>query len=380
MWGEDPPLEKLYLDNCSILEDHCSTILQSLHTCIHLKVLSMDGNGVGTAGNILAKSIKMWGEDPPLEKLYLDNCSIPEDHCSTILQSLHSCIHLTDLSMTGNNVGATGRFLAESIKQLGSNPPLQTLRLRRCSLGQEVCGEIFISLQTCKNLTQIIFSGNKVGRSGLELAQTIRQWGDNPPLQRLSLHGCSIPEEACCELTSALFSCKRLTILELTGNYLCKNGLHLKRYLETITDRLEVLSLAECSVPVDVSGQILSLLSQCKKLYHLSVPGKVTGVLSNSIPNPPLKFLFLSNTDVNKQDLNHLTGLFQSNKLPNLEKLSLFGNSLDQMVNDTEKLLERCVKCHKRELTINLGGNNLSVEFKNCWNTKCKDTKITLVF
>ena len=213
------------------------------------------------------------------------------------------------------------------------------------------------------------------------MAQPFRQWGDNPPLQVLDLHGCSIPTDACCELISALFSCKRLTYLQLTGSHLCENGLHLKRYLETITDTLETLCLDGCSIPVDVSAQIISVLFRCKNLDHMSVPGNtLTGQFSKFVPHPPLGNLDLGDAALNKDDLNHLINLFQSRKLPNLFALWLIGNSLDEMKDNLEKLLDTCIKDHERQLTIFLCHNNLSESFMETWSNKCKETGITLDF
>ena len=373
-WGMNPPLQSLYLDNCSIPEEHCSAILQSLHSCTHLTALNMAENNIGAAGNI------QWGFNPPLQQLSLNKCSITEEVCGKIMKSLETCKNLKTIDLSFNTVGESACQLAKSIRQWGDNPLLQQLVLRNCSISEQYWSEIFNSLGTCNNLTHIGLSFNTVGESGHQLAQSIRQWGDNPPLQQLGLYVCSIPEDACCELISALFSCTRLTHLELSGSHLCENGLHLKRYLETTTDTLEALSLDRCFIPVDVVGQILSLLSQCKKLWHLTVPGKVTGTFSNFLPGPPLKDLGLIDTELNVEDLNHLTGLVESQKLPNLEKLVLCGNSLDQMEDKLEELLEACVKHCDKELIIFLYNNNLPEEFMDKWNIRCKDTKITLDF
>ena len=282
--------------------------------------------------------------------------------------------------MDGNNIGAAGNVLAESINQWGDNPPLQQLHLSNCSIPEQYWSEIFNSLGTCNNLANIDLMWDTLGKSASQFAKSIRQWGDNPTLQILKLYDCSIPEHACCELISALFSCKCLTNLELAGSHLCENGLHLQRYLETITNTLEVLCLDRCFIPVDVVAQILSLLSQCKKIQHLTVPGKVTGTLSNFLPSPPLKFLGLIDTALNEEDLDHLTGLAESQKLPNLEKLMLYGNSLDQMEDKLEELLEACIKHCDKELKIFLCDNNLPEGFMDKWNSRCKDTKITLDF
>ena len=88
-------LEKLYLENCSIPEEHCSTILQSLHSCIHLTGIRHEWKLYWCCWKYPCRVYQNMGSEILLlEKLYLENCSIPEEHCSTILQSLHSCIHL----------------------------------------------------------------------------------------------------------------------------------------------------------------------------------------------------------------------------------------------------------------------------------------------
>ena len=378
-WGINPPLQELDLCNCGLHEDDCAELLQSLLGCVNLKQIDFSGNNIGKAPTYLIEIIRNSGH---LQKLYLMKSSIPEQYWSEIFNSLGTCNNLTHIDLSYHTVGESASQLGQSIRQWGDNPPLQVLRLYDCSIPEDACCELISALFscTCNNLTHIDLSFNTVAGSACQLAQSMRQWGDNPPLQVLRLYECSIPEDACCELISALFSCTRLTDLQLAGSHLCESGLHLKRYLETITDTLEVLCLDRCFIPVDVVGQILSLLSQCKKLIHLTVPGKVTGMFSNFLPSPPLKHLGLIDTELNEQDLDHLTGLVESQKLPILEKLMLYGNSLDQVEDKLEELLEACIKHCDKKLIIYLCDNNLPEEFMDKWNSRCKDTKITLDF
>ena len=214
-----------------------------------------------------------------------------------------------------------------------------------------------------------------------QLAQSIQQGGDNPPLQVLDLHGCSIPKNACCELTSALFSCRDLKRLSLAGSHLCENGLHLKHYLETIIDTLETLCLDGCSLPVNVMGQIISVLSQCKNLWNIILPGNtLTGTFSQFVPHPPLEHLDLCDTALNKEEIDHLTNIIQENKVPNLEELFLVGNSLNSLKNETETLLDTCIKLHPNNLTVFVHRNNLTEEFRKEWTLRCEGTKIKLDF
>ena len=54
-------------------------------------------NKVGKAGIHIAEMIRNCGDDPPLQQLWLGNCSIPEEECTEILKSLSMCKHLTHL-------------------------------------------------------------------------------------------------------------------------------------------------------------------------------------------------------------------------------------------------------------------------------------------
>ena len=380
-WGDNPPLQKLGLSNCSIPEQYWSEIFNSLGTCNNLTHIDLSENTVGGSASQLAQSIQQWGDNPPLQELGLSNCSIPEQYWGEIFNSLGTCNNLTVIELSENTVGGSASQLAQSIRQWGDNPPLQELGLRNGSIPEQYCSEIFNSLGTCNNLTVIDLSFNTVGESACQLAQSKRQWGDNPLLQILRLYNCSIPEVACCELISALFSCRRLRALELAGSHLCENGHHLKRYLETITDTLDTLSLDGCSIPLDVSGQIISVLSRCKNLYHMSLPGNtLTGTFSQFVPHPGLEHLDLSDTALNTDDIDHLSKIIQENKVPKLKELFLNGNSLDSLKKETEAVLDTCMNHHPTKLTVFLYGNNLTEDFRNEWTIRCEGTTVKIDF
>ena len=46
-------------------------LVQSLSSCRHLTVLYLEQNKLGEAGHQLAQSIRSWGDEPPLQELYL---------------------------------------------------------------------------------------------------------------------------------------------------------------------------------------------------------------------------------------------------------------------------------------------------------------------
>ena len=217
-WGEEQKLQRIYIDDCGIPEVQCSQILQSLLKCKQLTHLTLSGNKVRNAGEYLANTIQHYGIDPSLQSLHLDNCSIPEEHCSTILQSLRSCTYLTELSMDGNIIGTAGKFLAESIKYWGEKQQLQRIYIKDCDIPEVQCCQIMQVLSKCKQPTHLTLSGNKVGNAGEDIAKTIQQWGPDPPLESLYLDNCSIPEKHCSTIFESLHSCIHLKELNMDGN------------------------------------------------------------------------------------------------------------------------------------------------------------------
>ena len=339
---------------------------------------------VRSGGKDLAESIRNWGFNPPLNFLHLRNCRFHEDDCAELLQALLRCINLVEVDVSGNYIGESARHLNEVIIKCRHNQGLQKLYLKKCQIPDCFWGEIVKTLALCKNLTSIYLDHNPIRDSTsviLQLAHSIRQWGNNPPLQNLNLYEWSMSESVSCEIISSLSSCTNLTTLALTGSHLCEEGLHLKRYPETITDTLETLCLDGCSIPLEVSHQIISVLSGCKNLRHMSLPGNtLTGTLSSFNPSPHLEHLDLGDAFLDKKDMKNMTDFVQIHKLPKLGEICLLGSGLDKMENEIETLIDAVIKHHQRKLTIFLCRNNMSAVFVMKSTTKCIGTKLTLDF
>ena len=207
-WGMDCPLQSLYLHNCSIRLGHCSTTFQCLHLCTNLTELSMTRNCIGTAGNVLSECINQWGEEQKLQRIYIDDCGIPEVQCSQILQSLSECKQLTHLTLSGNKVRNAGEYLANTIQQYGIGPSLQSLHLDNCSIPEEHCSTILQSLHSYTYLTELGMDGNTIGTAGKFLVESIKHWGEKQQLQRIYIKDCDIPEVQCCQILQSLSKCK----------------------------------------------------------------------------------------------------------------------------------------------------------------------------
>ena len=358
-WGNDPPLQQLGLGNCSLPEHVCADILQSLSNCRKLEVLLLNDNTLSQSGHHLVQVIRSWGNDPPLKLLGLNYCVLPQKVCTEVLQSLTTCRNLTHLTLNNNTLGESGHHLAQVIRSWGNDPPLKLLGLHNCSLPEQVCAEVLQSLATCRNLTYLDLSNNTLGESGHHLAQAIRSRGNNPPLKQLTLDNCSLPEEVCAEILQSLSIFRNLIHLNLGKNTLGKSGRHLVESIRSWGDDplLEDLFLEMTAIREDVWAELLQLLSTCKGLTYINLCANVlTGCLPFLMRHsglPSLETLGLNSAGLSKDDVNYLTNLIQRQMISGLRNLHLEGNNLLEMQIELADLAYACEK--QMGLTLHLG-------------------------
>ena len=122
--GDNPPLENIDLYRLRMPLPKWEELFQFTSKCKYLRHLRLSFFHLDKAVNYLVQSIKSWGNNPPLDYLELKHCSIPEQGWTELLQSLSSCNKLSHLDLSKNTIGEAGQYLAESIKSWGNNPPL----------------------------------------------------------------------------------------------------------------------------------------------------------------------------------------------------------------------------------------------------------------
>ena len=303
-WGDEPPLQELWLGSCSLTATASLELVQSLSTCRHLIALDLGENKLGEAAHQLAQSIRSWGDEPPLQKLYLHNCSLPATASLELVQSLSTCRHLTELNLGENDLNEAGHQLAQSIRSWGDDPPLQKLYLSKCSLPATASLELVQSLSTGRHLTELNLGENDLNEAGHQLAQSIRSWGDVPPLQELFLSKCSLSATTSLELVQSLSTGRHLTELNLGENDLNEAGHQLAQSIRSWLDDppLQKLYLSKCSLPATASLELVQSLSTCRHLTELNLGendlNEAGHQLAQSIrswgDDPPLQELYLS--------------------------------------------------------------------------------------
>uniref|UniRef100_A0A673G6K6 NACHT, LRR and PYD domains-containing protein 3-like n=1 Tax=Sinocyclocheilus rhinocerous TaxID=307959 RepID=A0A673G6K6_9TELE len=199
------------LSSCDITQKGCAALISALRSNpSHLTELNLSFNKPGDSGVKLLSALL---EDPhcKLEKLQLSYCSIGEEGCAALISALRSNpSHLTELNLSDNKPGDSGVKLLSLLKNCW---------LINCSIAEKGCAALISALRSNpSHLTELNLNCNKPGDSGVKLLSALLE-DPHCKLEKLQLFNCSIGEEGCAALISALRSNpSHLTELDLSFN------------------------------------------------------------------------------------------------------------------------------------------------------------------
>ncbi|XP_053093000.1 NACHT, LRR and PYD domains-containing protein 3-like [Pangasianodon hypophthalmus] len=214
---------------CNLTEKSCSVLSSVLSSnSSSLSELNLSDNKLQDSG---VKLLSAGLENPhcTLEILSLCECNLTEESCrvlSSVLSSNSSSLRELDLS--GNKLQDSGvKLLSAGLE----NPhcTLEILRLRGCNLTEKSCRVLSSVLSSnSSSLKELDLSNNKLQDSGVKL---LSAGLENPhcTLEILRMHYCSITDDVCAALASALRSnsSSHLTELDLKGNNPGESGVKL---------------------------------------------------------------------------------------------------------------------------------------------------------
>ena len=177
----DETLTKLDLDQC-LQTERSKTILSDLTMCKNLIHLNLSNNSLNEAGRHIPVAIREWGQCPLLQKLYLNNCSMPVNVWCDLFEALQTCRCLLHLEVFQNKLDIAGSLLTQAIKAWGKKAPVQTLNFESCCMPEGVWRPLLHSLSNCSELTHLNLSYNALGVAGRDLSESITSWGNDPKL------------------------------------------------------------------------------------------------------------------------------------------------------------------------------------------------------
>ena len=259
----------------------------------------------------------------------------------------------------------------------------QTLEIIHCQLPTETMSHLMQQINQCTALRVLVLSENSLNRC---LSGFLPNYHLGlPELEKLRLTDTTLNKDDLQHLLFIAYKLHKLHILDLSNNILTGCLSNFLPDPHQGLPSLELLNLDSTSLNKEDLYHLSSIAHKLPKLQELDLShNTLKGCLSSFLPNPypglpELKSLYLSKSKLNKDDLQHLTHLIQTHKLPGLKALDLFGNKLSEMETDVEHLIEVCVTHHQRELKLNIWGNSLSDAVEKKWKQRCEGTKIILL-
>ncbi|CAM4659040.1 unnamed protein product [Leuciscus chuanchicus] len=356
---ENCKLEKLRLNNYEMTKKSCAvlaTVLSSKNTI--LKEMDLNNSRLLDSG---VKEICKGLKKSKLKILKLSDCSISEEGYKALASALRSNpSHLIELDLTGNDPGQSGVKELDDLLQ-DPNCHLKTLRFlgpaadEACQYVRGIVGKSPLLLR------KLDLSKHELGDTRVKQIAALLQ-DKHCKLCTLHLCGCSITEEQCFILTSALKSNpSHLRELDLSGNEIRNTGVkHLCDVLKDSHCKLERLRLRGCKMTDEGCSAVTSALkSNPSHLRELDLSENKLGDsgvknLSDLLMNPQCKLekLGLCKCSITEKQCLILTSALKSNP-SHLRELDLNGNKLENtgvnhlcdVLKDSHCKLERLSLC-----------------------------------
>ena len=309
-----------------------------------------------------------------IQSLTLNWCHFPSQTLKHLLEQINECTALRKI-----NLGFTSLKYVWSLT-LRNKTSLTHLDLGCTWMSRELSRSVCHQLSDLTQLEYLDLSLND-----LSLVDIIHL-SNKPNLSYLYCHRMQMSTNLCKNLIGQVGYITHLSKLDLSHNTLTGCLSSFLPDPHPGLPELWRLNLRNTALNKGDLQYLLSIAYKLPKLQKLDLSDYIlTGCLSCFLPDPQpglpeLDELNLERTALNNEDLQHLTHIIQTHKLPGLDNLYLYGNRLCEMETDVDHLIEACVTHHQRELTLSMWDNDLSDAFREKWKQRCAGTNIELGF
>ena len=365
-------LTHLDLYDPSMSAQLAAAVCYELSELVHLEHLNLSRNDLREVSSLTLSNkrnlthLDLSGE-PLIERTHMS-----AQLAAAVCYELSELVHLEHLNLSENDLSEVSSLT------LSNKKSLRYLNLSNTLMSADLCRSVCYQLNKLLNLEYIDLSQNTL--TGCLSSFVPNTHPGLPKLKELDLDRTALNKHDLKHLLSVAHKLPKLRKLDLSENTLTGCLSSFLPDPHPGLPQLKQLRLGHTALNKHDLKHLLSVAQKLPKLWLLDLAGNnLTGYLSSFVPDPhpgliQLQHLKLNHTALNKDDLNHITHLIQTQKLPGLEELDLDGNSLSEI--EVGPLIEACVTHHQRRLGLWLVGNDLSEEFKNKWKQWCEGTDI----
>ena len=317
-----PSLTHLDLSGTNMSAELCQSACQQLTDIIHLEYLNMSNNDFRQVQNFRLNSMS-------LRYLYLKNTHMASTLRHTIYQQLADLENLEIFKMT------TEDCCYKICKEDEYEDDFLHMVLYHKHLPPHICTHIFHQINRFSDLRSIEITDSPL--TGCLSSFLPNPHPGLPILSVLELKKTKLSKGDLQHLSNMLRNkLPEIEYLDLSGNTLAGCLSSLLPGIHATLPKLVKLNLSNTALNKE-DLQDLSHITKSTKFSNLQKLDlseiKLTGFLSSLLPDsqpglPKLEYLYLSDTSLNIEDLQHLSSITQYNKLPNLDDLKLSQNTL----------------------------------------------------
>ena len=301
-------IKSLQVQRCSLSSQQLNLLMHKLSECNKICKIDLLDTSLGNVSSLTLSNKKS------LTHLNLGETNMSAELCQSICEQLKDITHLEYLNMAENDLSQVSKFM------LNKKKTFRYLNVRDTKMSAELCQSICQQLTDFTNLEYLNMSNSDLSQVSM---LTLNNKKDLKYLNLEDTHMLSTLYYNMCQQVTDLESLEQFVVSMKGSNFEICPGYRSLR-----------CDLSDNHLPPRLCRCVFQQINRYPDLTSIEIRGTpLTGCLSNFLPNnhpglSELEQLYLPNTGLSKDDLQHLFSIIQLNKLPRLQCLNLTHNTL----------------------------------------------------